>query len=61
LGRAFSLAAFAAALADPAVQARLTSLGVIPLGGSAAEMDRFVTAEVARWAEVVRVAGIRAE
>ncbi|WP_431284830.1 Bug family tripartite tricarboxylate transporter substrate binding protein [Humitalea sp. 24SJ18S-53] len=54
-------AAFTAALADPAVLERMRSLGVIPLGGTPAEMNRFVAAEVARWAEVVRTAGIRAE
>ncbi len=54
-------AAFAAALAEPAVQDRLRGLGVIPLGGSPEAMNRFVASEVLRWAEVVRVAGIRAE
>lgn len=54
-------AAFAGALADPAVRARLQGLGVIPLGGTPEEMNAFVASETARWAEVVRVAGIRAE
>jgi hypothetical protein len=36
-------------------------LGVVPLGGSPEEMDRFMRAEVERWTNVVRQRGIRAE
>jgi len=54
-------AAFARALAEPAVRARLAALGVTPTGGSPEAMDAHVRAEVARWAQVVRQQGIRAE
>ena len=54
-------AAFARALAEPAVRARLAALGVTPTGGSPDAMDAHVRAEVARWAQVVRQQGIRAE
>jgi len=54
-------AAFARALAEPAVRARLAALGVTPTGGSPEAMEAHVRAEVARWAQVVRQQGIRAE
>ncbi|MGG5809531.1 Bug family tripartite tricarboxylate transporter substrate binding protein [Falsiroseomonas sp. CW058] len=54
-------AAFARALAEPAVRARLAELAVAPLGGTPEEMGAHVRAEVARWADVVRRQGIRAE
>jgi tripartite-type tricarboxylate transporter receptor subunit TctC len=43
------------------VRRRFAELGVVPLGGTPEEMDRFMRAEVARWTEVVRQRGIRAE
>jgi len=54
-------AAFNRALAIPTVRARFAELGVMPLGGGADEMGAHVRAEAARWAEVVRRRGIRAE
>jgi tripartite-type tricarboxylate transporter receptor subunit TctC len=50
-----------AAMRDPAVQARLRELGIeaAPLGR--AEFDRHIAAEHAKWGEVVRAAGIRAD
>ena len=54
-------AAFNKALAEPAVRARLQELGVTPLGGTPEEMGTYMRAEVARWTEVVRRQGIRAE
>jgi tripartite-type tricarboxylate transporter receptor subunit TctC len=54
-------AAFARALAEPAVRARLAELAVAPLGGTPDQMGAHVRAEVARWADVVRRQGIRAE
>lgn len=54
-------AAFGRALQDPAVRARMSELGAAPLGGSPEEMGAHVRAEAARWAEVVRKQGIRAE
>jgi tripartite-type tricarboxylate transporter receptor subunit TctC len=54
-------AAFNRALSNEAVRRRFAELGVVPLGGTPEEMDRFMRAEVARWTEVVRQRGIRAE
>ncbi|MGG5821088.1 Bug family tripartite tricarboxylate transporter substrate binding protein [Falsiroseomonas sp. HW251] len=54
-------AAFNRALAEPAVRVRLVELGVAPLGGTPDEMNTYMRAEVARWGEVVRRQGIRAE
>lgn len=54
-------AAFAQALENPAVRARMMELGATPLGGSPDQMGAHVRAEAARWAEVVRRQGIRAE
>ena len=54
-------AAFAQALANPTVRARMAELAVTPVGGTPDAMGAHVRAEVARWAEVVRRQGIRAE
>jgi tripartite-type tricarboxylate transporter receptor subunit TctC len=54
-------AAFGRALADPKVRERMATLGVTPLGGTPEQMGAHVRTEVARWAEVVRKQGIRAE
>ncbi len=45
----------------PEVRERLLSWGAEPVGGTPEEMDRMLTAERARWAEVVRMAGIERE
>lgn len=54
-------AAFGRALQDPTVRARMAELGATPLGGTPDQMGAHVRAEAARWAEVVRKQGIRAE
>lgn len=54
-------AAFAKALEDPTVRRRLAELGATPMGGSPEQMNTHIRSEVARWAEVVRKQGIRAE
>jgi tripartite-type tricarboxylate transporter receptor subunit TctC len=54
-------AAFGRALENEGVRRRLAELGVVALGGTPEEMDRYMRTEVARWAEVVRKQGIRAE
>ena len=48
-------------LADAAVVARLTHIGVAPMGGSAQDFSRFIAAEITQWREVIRTAGITAE
>ena len=45
----------------PAVTERFQQLGAFPVGGTPEEMDRFLRAEVARWAEVVKRSGARAD
>ena len=46
-------------LAEPAMQARLKTLGVEPLPMSPAEMDQFVVRETAENLEVIKAAGIK--
>jgi tripartite-type tricarboxylate transporter receptor subunit TctC len=50
-----------AVLADPAVRARLIALGADPLAMSAADAQKFVVDETAKWGKVIRAAGIKAE
>jgi tripartite-type tricarboxylate transporter receptor subunit TctC len=50
----------AKALKDPAVSEKLTGQGMDIVGGEPQELDRFLRAEIARWAEVVKKANIRA-
>jgi tripartite-type tricarboxylate transporter receptor subunit TctC len=50
-----------AALADPALQARLIDLGGSILPGSPADLGRFMAAETEKWGKVVRFAGIKPE
>jgi tripartite-type tricarboxylate transporter receptor subunit TctC len=50
-----------AALADPAVKARMADLGSDPLPGSAADFARLVAEETEKWAKVVKFAGLKAE
>ena len=42
------------AIADPAFVARARAIGMEPHGGSAAEMDKFLRAEIERWIPVVK-------
>ena len=48
-----------AAIAEPDVTKQLGSLQFIPVGkGSPEELDRFVKNEAARWAKVLKQAGV---
>jgi tripartite-type tricarboxylate transporter receptor subunit TctC len=49
-----------AALADPAIQARLADLGSVPLSMSPADYRAFIAAETEKWAKVIKFAGIKA-
>ena len=49
------------AIRKPEVAARIRELGANPVGNSPAEFAAFQRAEFARWGEVIRSAGIRAE
>jgi tripartite-type tricarboxylate transporter receptor subunit TctC len=48
-------------LADPKIIARLSDLGLTPLGGSPADFRKLIAAEVNKWAKVVKFAGIKAD
>ena len=50
-----------AVLADPAIKARLVALGAEPLVMSPQQSAAFVADETAKWGEVIRNAGIKAE
>src|SRR5580692_6702948 len=50
-----------AALAEPALQARLADLGIAPMPMSPAECQTFIVAEVEKWAKVIRFASIKPE
>ena len=48
-----------AALADPAFRKRVQDMGVTPMGGTPEDVTRYLASEQARWAEVVKAAGIK--
>jgi len=50
----------AKALKEPAVAQKLTEQGMEIVGGGPEELDRFVRAEIARWAEVVKANKVKA-
>jgi tripartite-type tricarboxylate transporter receptor subunit TctC len=49
------------ALQDPTVRQKLVTLGVEPIPGTPAEMDKVLQADLAKWPPVMRQAGIKAE
>ena len=53
--------AIAAAIATPALRARIADLGAEPGSGSADDFERFLTADIAHWGKVIRDAGIKAD
>ena len=48
-------------VATPDVQARLKSFGMVPSAMTPAELGAYQKAEVAKWAQVIKAAGIKAE
>lgn len=48
-------------VATPEVQARLKGFGMVPSTMTPAELGEYQKAEVAKWAEVIKAAGIKAE
>jgi tripartite-type tricarboxylate transporter receptor subunit TctC len=48
-----------AALADPAIRARLTELGFTALPGSSADFAKLIADETAKWTKVVKFANIK--
>lgn len=51
----------AAVLADPAVQARLSSMGAEPMPMTPPQLRKLIVAESAKWAKVVKFAGLKAD
>jgi tripartite-type tricarboxylate transporter receptor subunit TctC len=51
----------AKALALPAMQTRLLELGANPSGNTPSEFTRFIAAETAKWAQVVKVSGAKVD
>ncbi len=47
-----------AALADPNIQARLADLGSTPTPMSPDDFDKFIVAEIEKWAKVIHAANI---
>lgn len=45
----------------PQVSERLTREGAEPIGGSAPEFARFMTAEIEKWARIIRISGAKAD
>jgi tripartite-type tricarboxylate transporter receptor subunit TctC len=50
-----------AGLADPKIKARLADLGGTVIAGSPADFGTFVAADVAKWAKVVKAAGVTSQ
>ena len=48
-------------IADPAVKARLVSLGVEPMSMTAAEYGKLIADETEKWAKVIKAAGIKVD
>ena len=51
----------AAALGDPKMQARLADLGSVPMPMSRADFGKLIADETAKWAKVIKLAGIKPE
>jgi tripartite-type tricarboxylate transporter receptor subunit TctC len=50
-----------AGLADPKVKARLADLGGMVLAGSPADFGRLIAHEMAKWGDIIKLAGLKAE
>jgi tripartite-type tricarboxylate transporter receptor subunit TctC len=48
-----------AALADPAIKARIADMGGAPLGLAVPQFEKFVAEEIDKWAKVIRTANIK--
>jgi tripartite-type tricarboxylate transporter receptor subunit TctC len=49
------------ALADPKIKARIAELGLTPLVGSPADLERLIADETEKWGKVIRAANIKAD
>ena len=46
---------------DPETRRRLLEQGAVPVGSTSEEFSKVLREEVARWAEVVKISGARAD
>ncbi|MDR6539301.1 tripartite tricarboxylate transporter substrate binding protein [Variovorax soli] len=53
--------AFNNALNQPAVRDRMVAMGITPAGGSPEALGRLIRSEYTRWAELIRVQGIKGD
>ena len=51
----------AKALKEADVRERLTQTGIEPVGGTPEEAKKFLDTEIAKWAKVINIAGVKAE
>ena len=50
-----------AALAGPALRARLTARGMLVHGSGAAELSALISAEMTKWARVIQLSGVQVD
>jgi tripartite-type tricarboxylate transporter receptor subunit TctC len=48
-------------MADEEIKAKFADLGAQPIGSTPAELAAFLRSEMAKWAEVVKVANVKIE
>jgi tripartite-type tricarboxylate transporter receptor subunit TctC len=48
-------------LASPEIRARFDTLGIFPGGGTPEQAAKFLNDEIARWAQVIKTAGVKAD
>ena len=48
-------------VASDEIKARLDAMGTVPGGGSPEDFNRFIDAETAKWAKVIKAAGVTAD
>jgi tripartite-type tricarboxylate transporter receptor subunit TctC len=48
-------------LASPEIRARFDTLGIFPGGGTPEQAAKFLSDEIARWAKVIKTAGVKAD
>ncbi|MCC7272514.1 MAG: tripartite tricarboxylate transporter substrate binding protein, partial [Alphaproteobacteria bacterium] len=51
----------AKALAQPDIRERFAQLGIAAVGGTPEDTGRFLAAEIAKWATVIRTADVKPE
>ena len=49
------------ALLEPEVRARIGRINLEPAGGTPEELDRYIRSQIARWGNVIRAAGVKAQ